>query len=163
MLVVFSFSFLRQVTRRVTCLSFPKKPFAFLGTLFYFTCSVELNSTCAKVLLRKTLDTPDCRRIFFSQKAARIHSEQFFFTSTVQSHIAQPSGWDNRGKRRASTDIFPVFHCTSPTQGRLPRRKFGCRPFLKRSGRQRWDRPISLGCAAEQGRDRESIRCDPPS
>ena len=133
MLVVFSFSFLRQVTRRVTCLSFPKKQ-SFLGTLFYFTCSVELNSTCAKVLLRKTLETPDCRRIFFSQKAARIHSEQFFFTSTVQSHIAQPSGWDNRGKRRAFTDIFPVFHCTAPTQGRLPRRTFGCRPFLRRSG-----------------------------
>ena len=76
--------------------------------------------------------------IFLLERAlvqrARIHSEQFFFTSTVQSHIAQPSGWDNRGKRRASTDIFPVFHCTAPTQGRLPRRKFGCRPFLRRSG-----------------------------
>ena len=92
-----------------------------------------MNSACGKVLLRKTLRMPDYRRFFF-QKAARIHSEQFFFTSTMQPHIAQPSGWDNRGKRRASTDIFPVFHCTTPTQGRLPRRKFGCRPFLKRSG-----------------------------
>ena len=78
MLVVFSFSFLRQVTRRVTCLSFPKK-LCFLGTLFYFTCSVELNSTCAKVLLRKTLETPDYRRIFFSQKVFCLFGNPFLF------------------------------------------------------------------------------------
>ena len=77
MLVVFSFSFLRQVTRRVTCLSFPKKSFAFLGTLFYFTCSVELNSTCAKVLLRKTLGTPD----------------SFLYPKSCQNHDMSPQYW----------------------------------------------------------------------
>ena len=34
----------------------------FAGTLFDLTCSAEVNSACAKVLLRKTLVTPDSRR-----------------------------------------------------------------------------------------------------
>ncbi len=62
MLVVFSFSFLRQVTRRVTCL-LSQKVFDFLGSLLNFTCSAEVNSACAKVLPCKTLDTPDSRRL----------------------------------------------------------------------------------------------------
>ena len=52
----------QEVSGSIPLISSIPKTQAFLGALLNCTSSAEMNSACGKVLLRKTLGTPDPRR-----------------------------------------------------------------------------------------------------
>ena len=66
------------------------KSFEFLGTLnFNFTCSAEVNSACAEILLHKMLVTPDSRRPPLFGKSGG--TQHFLIVSTnFKRHILRP-------------------------------------------------------------------------
>ena len=78
------------------------------------TCSAEINSASAKVLLRKTLGTPDFRRVWTSGCGANLPYTFFTFPKRTVGQIDKYSGfWYNERKKRW------ICRCTLPIQGLL--------------------------------------------
>ena len=78
------------------------------------TCSAEVNSACAKVLLRKTLETPDFRRVWTSACGANLPRMFFTFPKRTVGEIDKCTGfWYNERKKRR------ICCCTLPMQGLL--------------------------------------------
>ena len=95
------------------------------------TCSAEVNSACAKVLLRKTLVTPDCRRSLAPVCGANRTRAFFTFPKRTVGQIDKYSGfWYNEHKKRR------ICRCTLPMQGLLRRHGqssfFEVAPYLSR-------------------------------
>ena len=91
-------------------------PFGGAPTFGDWTCSAEVNSACAKVLLRKTLGTPDSRRCEPSLCGANLSRTFFPFPKRTVGLIDKCAGfwYDERMKRW-------ICRCTLPIQGLLRR------------------------------------------
>ena len=86
---------LQRLRRLLACYQQPRfahKIFNFAGTLSDFSCSAKMNSTCAKVLLCKTLGTKGCQKAQKSLRRLVLHSRYF-----ISFHSAKkPALFDTR-------------------------------------------------------------------